>query len=92
MSGIWNLLSDTKYFNMKHGTHKVDGKTVIVGCVDDGFERCKVSVLIVRNKWQFKIPDMTPNDQLETVVRIYIAAREAFDATQNQLKQYGQLN
>lgn len=34
----------------------------------------------------------TPDDQLETVVRIYIAAREAFDAAQNQLQQYGKLN
>lgn len=77
---------------MKPGTYKVDGKTVIAGWVDDDFERCEITVLIVRSKWQFKIPDKTPDDQLETVVRIYIAAREAFDAAQNQLQRYGQLN
>lgn len=77
---------------MKHGTYKVDGRIVIVGCNGAAYMRGKIAVHIVRMKCVFEIPEETPDDQLETVVRIYIAAREAFDAAQNQLQQYGQLN
>ena len=80
---------------MKPGHYLIDIYRVTVGHYSDSFERCKIGVCVRFGKYAFpvfEIPENTPDDQLEAIVRIYVTACDAFANAKKQINGYAKLN